>query len=405
MSYDLQVIAKRQPRAADLASFVEAETTSLETDGDFKRAGSLVMRAEDGTTAEIDGPNRIEAQDLPDATNGAIGGRGWLVEISVKPSVNASWPQELAIYLARAANGVVYDPQQDAVTWPAGWRPRDSESGTQVIDQVELTWYIPRPSTGEVLPKRILGVLTARCPEATPRRYGDYEPFQHRFEGDHAEDEFAAFWAAQLDSWTSSFSWTTVRPCFGGSVGMSSLRKYELGNQNATVRLSLSFDGRAFARDPAFTERIVGLFTELATEVGSFYAAAWVERGIILNRGRLSYQANTTEAGPMPRADAWVGLPASPTWLAWFGRAYAAAVRDVVAGHIASETDAGLFLRFGTQPKNADQLADLFPPLPSRLLARRREQTGAWLPDARYSLVSGAPSQPAEEIPPLSDGR
>jgi hypothetical protein len=404
MSYDLQVIAKRQLRAADLASFVESSATSLDTDGDFKRAGSLVMRADDGTIAEIDGPNRIDAEDVPDAANGAIGRRGWLVEISVKPSANQSWPQELAIHLARAADGVVYDPQKDAVTWPAGWQPRDRESGTETIDQVELTWYIRRPRIAEELPRRILGVLAALCPEAMPKRYGSYEPFQHRYEGDQAEDAFAAFWAACMDDWTASFSWTTTRPCFGGSVAMSSLRKYGPDSQNALVRVSLSFDGRPFARDPAFTELIVRLFTELASEVGGFYAAAWVERGLIFNRGRLSYQANTTEAGPMPRADAWVGLPASPTWLAWFGRPYADAVRSAVAGHVTSETDAGLFLRLGAEPMNADQLADLFPPLPARLLARPRGQPGTWLPGARYSLVSGAPSQPAEEIPSLHDG-
>ncbi|HTE65768.1 MAG TPA: hypothetical protein VK736_05875 [Candidatus Binatia bacterium] len=404
MSHDLQVIAKRQPRAADMAAFREAAEHALRLDGTFKRAASTVMHDHDGTIAEIDGPNRIEPEDLPDAANGAIGRSGWLVEISVKPSSGASWPQELAVHLARAADGVVYDPQQDAVTWPAGWQPRDRELGTEVIEQVELTWYVRRPSKAAELPKRILSVLAALCPEAMPKRYGDYEPYQHRFEGERAEDDFAAFWTAQQDSWTSSFSWTTTRPCFGGSAIVSSLRKYGPDSQSATVRLSLSFDGRTFARDPAFTERIVRLFTELAAEVGSFYAAAWVERGIILNRGRLSYQANTTEAGPMPRADAWVGLPASPTWLAWFGPPYADAVRSALTGHPASETDAGFFVRKGTEPMNADQLADLFPPLPARLLARRREQPGAWLPGARYSLVSGPPSQPAEEIPPLGDG-
>lgn len=403
MSYDLQVIAKRQPRAADLAAFIE-DAEQIRVEGDFKRGASTVMHADDGTIAEVDGPNRIEADDLPDAANGAIGRSGWLVEISVKPSTNASWPQELAIHLARAADGVVYDPQQDAVTWPAGWRPRDVASGQELIDQVDLTWYVRRPPTAEELPKRILAALSALCSEALPKRYGDYEPFQHRFEGERAEDDFAAFWAARMDDWTASFSWTTTRPCFRGSVGMSSNRKYGPDSQTASVRLSLSFDGRPFARDPAFTERIVRLFTELAREVGSVYAAAWMERGVIVNRGRLSYQANVTETGPMPRADAWVGLPASPTWLAWFGPPYAEAVRSAVAGHVTSETDAGLFLRLGTEPMNADHLADLFPPLPARLLARRREQPATWLAGARYSLVSGAPSQPAEEIPPLGDG-
>lgn len=374
------------------------------SDGALKRGGSMMMRAADGTIAEVDGPNRIEAEDLPDAAHGAIGRSGWLVEISVKPSADARWPQELAIHLARAADGVVYDPQQDAVTWPDGWRRRDRESGTELIDDVELTWYIQRPPTGEELARQVLGLLATLFPEAIPKRYGDYEPLQHRYEGGRAEADFAAFWAARIDDWTATFNWTTTRPCFGGSVIMSSLRKYGPDSPTAIARLSLSFDGRPFARDPAFTERIVRLFSQLASEVGSFYAAAWVERGIVLNRGRLSYQATTTETGPMPRADAWVGLPSSPTWLAWFGPPYVDAVRSALAEHVTSETDAGLFVRLGTEPMNADELADLFPPLPARLLVRRREQPGAWLPGARYSLVSGPPSQPAEEIPPLGAG-
>jgi hypothetical protein len=110
-----------------------------------------------------------------------------------------------------------------------------------------------------------------------------------------------------------------------------------------------------------------------------------------------------TETGPMPRADAWVGLPTSPTWLAWFGRQYAGAVRTAVAAHITTESDAGIFLRLGTEPMNADQLADAFPPLPAQLLTRRRDQAGAWLPRVHYSLVSGPPSQPAEQIPLVGD--
>jgi hypothetical protein len=402
LSYDLQVITKRQPRASDLTAFVKACGGTLQVEGTFKRGGFVVIREAPGVAVEIDGPKRMETEDVPDAAYGALGRAGWLVEVSVKPSTDASWPNQLAVNLARAADGVVYDPQLDRVTWPAGWRPRDRQSGVDLIDQVALTWCMPRALDTRVMPARVLQLFGDLGPEAIPRRYGDFEPLQHRLEGSNAVAAFSEFWAAKADDWLSWFSWTAKPPCFDGSVNISSIRKYPPGSPTAWVRLSLSFDGRPFARDPAFTDRIVRLFTGVATGLGSFYAAAWVERGIEYRRGR-PWSNAMTETGPMPRADAWVGLPPSPTWLAWFGRPYSAAVRPVVAGLIDEERDGGILLRLGAEPKDADELAAAFPPLPSHLLARRRDQPGAWLPGARYTLASGAPSQLAEEIPPLGE--
>lgn len=396
MSYDLQVITKRQPRASDLAAFVEASEATLQAEGTFKRGGLVVVSDSAGATLEIDGPNRVETEDLPDSVNGAIGRSGWLVELSLEPSSDVTWPQALASHLSRAADGVVYDPQLDAVTWPAGWRPRDSQTGAETIDQVELTWCFRRPSDLGLLARQILVLLASHCPEALPKRYGDYEPLQHRFDGEQAVDNFVAFWTAAAEEWIGLFGWSASRPCFGGSASISSLRRYPPDSPRAWVRLSLTFDRRPFARELAFTDRIVRLFTELAS-LGAIYAAAWVERGIEYRRGRPWANA-MTETGPMPRADAWVGLPPSPTWLAWFGRPYSAAVRPVVAGLIDEERDGGILLRLGAEPKDADELAAAFPPLPSHLLARRRDQPGAWLPGARYTLASGAPSQLAEEI-------
>ena len=87
----------------------------------------MLLTDVDDVVVEVDGPSRLEDEDVPDQAAGAIGATGWLVQLSVKPSTEARWPMETAIHLARAADGVVYDPQQDLVTWPGGLsatRPR-----------------------------------------------------------------------------------------------------------------------------------------------------------------------------------------------------------------------------------------------------------------------------------------
>ena len=182
---------------------------------------------------------------------------------------------------------------------------------------------------------------------------------------------------------------------------MSSLRAPERARPGEPcVRIGLGFDGRAFARDPGYTERIVDLFRTLASELRCVYAAASVNRGAIARRSSISSDY-LTETGPLPRADRWIGLPASPTWLAWFGQPYAAPVRPSVTSHITAEEDGAFFLRMGTEPMNADELANRFPPLPTNLVAHRINQPAAWVPRGSYTLTAGPPSQPAAEIPPI----
>lgn len=400
MSFDLQVFARRQPRAADLGPVLAANGLSMT--GAFKRGGSTLVSDADGGVAEVDGPNRLEAEDLPDRATGAIRGSGWLVEISAKGPTSGKWAMELAIHLARAADGVVFDPQEDAVTWPSGWRSADPATGVELIDLVELSWYVHRPSDIAGLIRRMLQVVEDHAPEALPKRYGTYEPFQERFEGPGRGEDLARVAVEAALTYASMVFFSANRPAYSGALSISSLQKYPPGHDRATVQLSASFDGRAFARDVAFADRIVSLFLAMASEVKSIYAAAWVERDWELRRGRI-WSGAATESRPLPRADAWIGLPASPTWLAWFGGPYVSEIREAIVrrGHPTTESDDGLFLRVGEQPRNASELAGVFPPLPGHLITRRRDQPGTWFPGMRYALTSAPPSNPAEVIPPI----
>lgn len=400
LSYDLQVFAKRQPRASDLEAYL-AHEDAPSSDGRFKRDGYVLLKAGDGAHAEVDGPSRIEAEDVPDAASGAIGSSGWLVQISVKPSTDATWPMDLAIHLARATDGVVYDPQEDRVTWPNGFQPRDASSGEERITAVELDWFTASSSTDGRLTRQFLQQLRQVAPEALPTRYGGHEPLPFRFEGASAEEDFVQHWQEEALGWGPMFFWNATRPCFGGSAIISTKLDPDRPRPGRPIsHLSLRFDGRSFARDPGFTERMVQLFTALAAALHCVYAAGSVHRDVLMKRGHDSAD-HRTETGSLPRADRWIGLPAGPTWLAWFGRPYADLVRSSVARQATSETDGALFLRLGSEPMDSDHLAGLFPPLPLPLIAHRINKPPAWEANVRYTLISGPPSQPAEQIPDL----
>ena len=397
MSYDLHVLSPRRPRPADLEAFLDSSPEAVEAGGRLRAGGSTLLGG-GGVHVEVDGPVRIAPEDVPGAASGAIRRAGWLTALSVKPSGGASWPGELATHLARAAEGVVYDPQRDAVTWPSGWRARAGSEAKEVIDLVELCWYVTRAAPREEAPETLLELLRARSPAALPRRYGDVEPFQHRFVGDGADVEFAAFWRAQSVDPLGMFFWTARRPCFGATVSTTPpARQGRGGELQRRTAVTLRFDSRPLFRDPAAADRIVGLFLDVARALDCPYAAGTLNRGFVAYRN--GAWSGGGEVGPLPFGSAWVGLPAAPTWLAWFGRPYAGLVAEAVAGHVAAERPNGLLLRLGDEPAAADALADAFPPLPARLVARAGKGPGRWLAGVRFDMGHPPPSGPAEEIP------
>lgn len=193
--------------------------------------------------------------------------------------------------------------------------------------------------------------------------------------------------------------WTASRPCFGGTAWVSTTHHADTpGPGKPITKISLSLDGRARARDPQLTERMIGLFLDLATSLSCVYAAGTVQRDMIVRRGRSSFDGRT-ESSPLPYASRWMGLPAAPTWLAWFSRPYADVVRFSVAPFIREERDDGLFVRLADEPANRDQLAALFPALPLDLMARRKDKPAIWKPGTRYSFVDSPPSHPASTLP------
>jgi hypothetical protein len=405
MSHDLHVIAKRRAKASDLDAF-GTEHPGLEMDGRLKTDGFVTFADASGTHVELDGPSRIEAEDVPDAALGAIGRSGWLIQLSVKPAAGADgWPTELAVHLARAADGVVHDPQLDRVTWPPGFEPRDAATGEERFSEISLAWYTAWPSQDAELPRRLLDLLASRLPDALPKRYGGYEPLPHRHEGNDREEQFIGHWLEEASGWTPSLSWTTTPPCLGGSAWMSTTQPVTFPRPGQPmVRVSVEFDSRASARDPALTERLVAAFRTIAVGLRCVYAGATLNRDAIMKRGR-PLADSRTEWGPMPRADRWTGLPAAPTWLAWFGRPYANLVRPTLAGVATEEDVSGILLRLGTEPMHADDLADRFPPLPAELITHRLNRPAAWETNIRYTLVAGPPSQPAAVTPTLDHGQ
>jgi hypothetical protein len=304
----------------------------------------------------------------------------------------------MAVHLAREGDGAVFDPQDDRIAWPSGVTPRARGSAEERIRAIDLEWFVPTSSFPADAARRWVERTRTDFPACAPVRFGPYEPLQGRLDRDGVEG-FEAIWAEQAAAATGgSFFWTARDGGFSGSVFFADHRTDSRPARVGSVaRLSASVDARPIHRDPARCEALVTFFASVADDFGAAFGAACVTRDVILRRGHVSFDGQS-ESGPLPYARWWVGLPALPTWLAWFGEPYRELLAEAVSDWVVPAPPSGVLARFGPEPMDVDELRRVFPALPPELLARRRDGSAV---DAgvRITHSQSPPSQPAEVIP------
>jgi len=379
VSWDLLVASYDRPDGEAVATLMDTRPVYSLVGGFGPKQNVVVTRKAGDSQVPvftIDAPQAVETDDLPDKLVQAVLAPRFIVELSAPSSARSSdraLMKRTAKALAETFHGAVYDPQDDAMVWPKR-RQRSYKASTPVdrIRVVNLAWYfggrIPQPATVAA----VVDAIRTYCPEALPRRYGDSEPFAHRWEEGGA-NAFGAVWRDLIGvEFGRSLYWTGQAPCFGGSVVFPDQRAtYPSGlptgikGSRRCSRLSLEFDGRALAQDDRWVAATLDLFHGLTDCLGAFYAAAYVQRGVIAKRG-LRYD-DASEDVPMPYSD-FTGLPPTRTWLAFFGEAYAAHVRDAVMAAGGVQRAKGWFFRGGETPRDTDQLRGVYPDIAGDLI-------------------------------------
>lgn len=400
MSYDLLIATRRRPAADAIARWSEASGIGLRGALVFEGSANLLVSFSGGDrTIEVEAPQRVEEDDLPEELAAVVDRPAWLIELHLPGGFQPddALAIELAVHLARVGDGAVWDPQLDRVTWPRGVTPRQRGAAEERIRVLELAWFVPTSAFPEDGGQLWLDVARSHGTSAVPVRFGGTEPLQGRLDR-HGVDGFRAAWDdAARRPFGGWLFWTSRAGGFGGSVHFGDRRtENRPARLGRVVRLSAEFDARPLYRDPIVLESVVAFFATVAERFAAAYGAGCVVRDAILRRERLSWDARS-ESAPLPRSTWWVGLPALPTWLAWFGRPY----RDLIEPHLDPSRgeirEAGILARFGPEPMDVDELLGL-PVLPRELVARRRD--GAPVdPDTRISLMHGPPSEPADIIP------
>jgi len=405
MSYDLQVFGTA-PLDVDEVRAIAAVLSGSRVVGDDASGGLVVERkTHDGFdyAFNVDGPLRVDQEDLPSAVVTAATGIRWTYQLTVEgsggPAIELA--RRFARELAQRSDGVVYDPQEDAVVWPRGPKRKFKPEPARKTDLVQFEWFVRREDVASDLAALLFDLLRSYMPEALPRRFGGFEPLQGRLEEAGREGWIAAWHAEAM-----LLFWKAKPPCLGGS--MAGLGDDLIGAQHAGPHpvgsIRLSFDRRAFL-DTGWREDAVELFAVLAERLPAFFAHADVSRNVGYSRGNVSYEADTVTNPGLVVRNVWMGLPSFPVWLAWFGSLYRSLIENAVPSHLAKAREAGLLVRSSEMPDGqapTDTAGRLWPfsrggaqdethlGLPPQLVLRATgEPPGAWQRDRADFVPEG----------------
>ncbi|MEL7185222.1 MAG: hypothetical protein AAFN50_02160 [Pseudomonadota bacterium] len=417
MSYDLRIVSTSEPDTSAVSEFLSKRSANdrFRIDGCLKAgSGNVVVskekRGEFVPVFMLDGAFRIEVEDVDDSLVGRVLAPQWLIEINVPSASSQSelrLARSLGVYLSKAFQGAMYDPQEDDVVWPKK-RPKHYKTpqGAESISVVNLCWYLPYAKRDRRTARLFVEVAQRHLYECLPRRYGLFEPFQGKVE----DGDYGGFYALWDEAAAAPFGdmvhFACSAPCYGGSVSFSDPRDDMPRNVDAAkrVKLQVDIDGRAL-QDPAWRQATVALFQSLARATGSFYAIAYVETGVEA-KGRSLYFTGESETYPLPRHNRWLGIPAVPSWLTWFGRPYADLVQSACESHITSRFEEGFLLRASDEPLGIRALPQNFPEIAVELQAKMSEHSLAGHRANFFGPVvkptdDRMTDKPADFIPPL----
>lgn len=371
VSYDLLIFAPRAISAADLHSLVRA-SSGLDI-GEVADKSTVVVRgARRRYSFTIDGPEDVEAEDVPAEVAAVILGVRCMYSVLVEGSAASETPYaaRFAKRLAQTLDGVLVDQQTEQVWTRSRSRVIQKPTRESRVATVDLDWICLREELTEDVPRLFVDVVQDVLPEALPRRFGEYEPLQ----GKYAEvglDGSASGWTEA----TSSLFFSGSGPCVGGrlAAGAGALMRDRFWSMSMTFLADP-------LHEPGWRDAIRRVFTTLADQLPAFYATATLTRGHIWSGRSLWTDGNTEWAiQPLRHPDGWMGLPPTPTWWLWLGHPYSDLWSRLPTDRTAS-TGAGILHESSTEPTAADDPEPLHQWLPAEVFAQLGPNPGGHQP-------------------------
>ncbi|MER7070197.1 hypothetical protein [Terrabacter sp. NPDC000476] len=379
MSYDLEVFARR-PLASDGLRDLLAASSGLHVGPSTPGCLTVLRGARGNDCFTLDGPAPIDPEDVPAEVSAVLLDASYLYRIAaVEGSAEVSIQHAIrfARRLAESTDGAVVDQQTERVWSRSRSRSFRRPEPTTRVDVVELEWFCLRADIDDGTPTVFLETVERHLPEALPRRFGEHEPLQGRYDDGGAE--------GFLRSWrdaTSFISFTGTGVCADGAMDAGPADEFS----GPFWSMSLSVHAEAL-RSPDWREAARRVFLALADGLPAFYACATVTRDHIWSGRSLRADGRTESVHrPLERQDSWMGLPPRTPWWTWLGTPYRE-VASLLPARRVTATRVGVLWESAPDPAPADSLEPLSVLLPAEHFATPTRST-RWGPASLTRALS-----------------
>jgi hypothetical protein len=352
MSYDLTVYAPTSIDDDELEAIV-ASIPGLAVGDSGDHEVSVLRGKQENYAFTVFGPYEIDPEDVPDDVVPHVlePTTSWQVIVEGSNPAEVKPARRFAKALAVAAGGVAIDEQTEDILGAKRARkvPRPTSELIRILD---VHWYSPKLAPNA--PSLWLELARKLLPEALPRRFGDYYPYQHRLDRDGDESFISSYRATQWGFLSPSFTATLpvlqgglYSPDWGGIL-IDSIRM-----------VAEPLD------DPQWRNTVRRFFVEYARRRGSVLAT-----GEMLRNHKIAGPRDPNQdpsSGLLRGADGILGLPAIPIWWTWLGNDYLPLVRDYLPPEHTTYYDEGALYAPTDEPTDRGQLAELPDPFPKSL--------------------------------------
>lgn len=309
MSYDLRVWTALRPPLP--ASLPDPESWVLH--------GEAHSREGRNWQIVVSGPHEVLPEDVPAEVAGELPGIGFLTELSIEPITAPKSALQVAQKAARAigkaAHGVVVDEQEGTSTTPAGVKRFVPAKRPERFSVIDMTWWF---TDSPVLSRKgvddFVRLLEQWLPEALPKRYGLFEPPQHRLE----ETGLVHFKAFLIENITDIVVWYPHRPVV--HVNISPQPEWGVGRLGFRCGYASVAVERSALTQPGWQAGLTTFWKRAAQVVTPFYGDVRTLNGFVRSGGTYAVDM-ATEQGPV-RGPFWRGVPRDPGHACVCGPAY-----------------------------------------------------------------------------------
>lgn len=375
MSYDLDVFARVSLAPRDLARITSAPGVHVRRERGWGAKGISARDEIDRPVFTLEGPTRIEAQDVPTGVIGA-GGVKVVYNIHVPYDVSESAggfeavpdarhlaaARAYASNLARMSDGVVVDPQMEN---PSDRRSPVKRQPSDSTLYVHLEWFrrMEDSPASKALAENYLRSARSSFLPAVPARFGPREPLKGRLRED-GDDAFGNLYRAEC---RLSAMMMVGKGLSGSISAWSSITRSGYQSASAVFELDGLEKTGAIGGVHSFVE-------EMARASGSFFAFAEVN------------SSKYATARPRGFDGEWGGLPTDPQWITWYDAEYAPLVRRFLTrGRIEDRTD-GMLHSWAETPMRADEI-------------RRSLGRDEWVPAELRGILDHTPNGVRGRVP------